>query len=102
MRLGVGEAFIIMLPNTFFFQTPEESLDESVLLWCIRRDELLGQPICAACLSEPLTLEYKPIVTSDNRCPSPDVARHEAGERMYIEWHIKEVFHSPSRYLQSA
>jgi len=70
MRLCMSEAFEIMLPNTFFFQTPEESLDESVLLWCIRRDELLGQPICTACLSEPLTLEYKPIVTSDYRCLS--------------------------------
>ena len=48
MRMGVGEAFRIMLPNIFFLQISGESLDESVLPGCIWRDELPGQPICTA------------------------------------------------------
>jgi hypothetical protein len=44
-RLGLREAIKAMLPDTLLLQTAEESLDNPVLLRCVRRDELLRQPI---------------------------------------------------------
>lgn len=42
---GLAQRLEAMEPDALFLQGTEEALDEPVLLWCIRRRELLRQPI---------------------------------------------------------
>jgi hypothetical protein len=53
-----------MLPDTLFFETPKEPLNDPVLLWRVGRDEFLLEPIVSARLAEPPTLEDQPIVAA--------------------------------------
>lgn len=54
----------VVLPHALFFQTPEESLDQPVLLRRVGRDVLLLQPIESARLSESPTLKHQPIIAA--------------------------------------
>lgn len=81
-----------MLPDTLFFQTAKEPLDDSILLRRIRRDEFLLQPIVPTGLPKAPTLGNEAVVTpEDRRCDwaqraEPLQARH---------------FHRPLRLLRA-
>jgi len=49
---GLREALKLMLPDTLFFETAKEALDDPVLLGSVGRDEFLLQPIIAARAAE--------------------------------------------------
>lgn len=56
-----------MLPYAFFLETPEESLDNSILLRRVRRYELLRQIILPTCGTKTTTLKYQTVIASNDR-----------------------------------
>ena len=63
----LAETLEVVLPDTFFFQTAKESLDQPILLRRIGCDVFLLQPIKLASFSESTALKYQTIVTADDR-----------------------------------
>lgn len=57
-----------VLPDTLFFETPKEPLDDPILRRRIGGDELLLESIIPTGLPKSPTLEVQPIVTAQNRC----------------------------------
>ncbi len=53
-----------LLPDTLFFETAKEPLNQPILLGRIRRDELLLQPIVSTGLAKPATLENQPVIAA--------------------------------------
>lgn len=47
-KTGSGEVGEVVLPNAFLLETAEEALDQTVLLGCVRGDELLLEPVVSA------------------------------------------------------
>src|SRR5512146_1145225 len=58
-----------VLPDTLFFQTPKEPLDDPILLRRVRCNELLLQPIIPARLPKASTLEDQAVVAAEDRSP---------------------------------
>jgi hypothetical protein len=59
----------VVLPDIFLLQAAEESLDDSILLGCVRSDELLRQPIVATGRTESPALKDESVVAShDGSC----------------------------------
>ena len=57
-----------MLPDTLFFETSNQLLNDAVLFRRIGRNELLLQPIISAGLPKSPTLENEAIVAAQDRC----------------------------------
>ena len=53
-----------VLPDALFFQTPKEPFTDLILLWRVRRDELLLQSIVSTGLPKSMALEDQPIVAT--------------------------------------
>lgn len=60
-----------VLPDTLVFQAPKEPLNHPILLWRIRRDELLLQPIVSAGLAKAATLENQPVIPGNTVALGP-------------------------------
>ncbi|MEQ1844166.1 MAG: hypothetical protein ABL983_01150 [Nitrospira sp.] len=54
----------LLLPDTLFFETAKEPLDDPILPWCVGRDELLLQPIVSARLAKSVTLKNQPVIAA--------------------------------------
>ncbi len=57
-----------MLPDTLFFETAKDPFDDPVLFRCVRRDELLRQPIVSTRLPKLPALEDQAMVATEDRC----------------------------------
>ena len=44
---GMLQGFEAVAMCTLLFQRPDHPLDHAILLWAVRRDELLAQPVAA-------------------------------------------------------
>lgn len=73
------------LSHTLLFKRAEESLDHPVLLWRVRRDVLLAQPVVPARLAESARLEDEPVVGSDYRSQARRAQRAEAFDARRFE-----------------
>ena len=62
-----GEAAEVVQPDTFFFETTEEALDEPVLLRRVGSDELLTKPVIAASGAKAPALEDESVIASNYR-----------------------------------
>ena len=67
---GLLECLKHVLPDTLFFETAKEPLNNPVLLRRVGRDEFLLEAIVATGLSKSTALEAQPIVASENRRPA--------------------------------
>jgi hypothetical protein len=73
------------LPDALLLQAAEEALDDSVLLRRVRRDELLAEPLVAACRPEAPALEDQPVVGADDRRRAVRPQRAEAIDARLLE-----------------
>ena len=63
-----GEAAEVVQPDTLLLETTEEALDETILVGCIGRNELLAQPVIAAGGAKAPTLKDESVVAANYRC----------------------------------
>ena len=63
---GLQIRFEVVLPDALLLQAPEEALDESVLLWSVRSDVLLAEPIVPARRSIRPALKHEAVVAPDD------------------------------------
>lgn len=64
---GLVDGGKVVLPSAFFFERPKESLDNTILLRSVGRDELLRKPIEPSRLAKPSALKDETVVASDGR-----------------------------------
>jgi len=65
---GLVDGGKVVLPSAFIFERPKESLDNTILLRSVGRDELLRKSIEPARLAKPSALKDETVVASDGRC----------------------------------
>src|SRR5262249_56690669 len=90
----LDEARERMLPHALFLQAPEEAFDHAVLLWRIRRDELLAQAVVPTCRAEPTALEDQAVVAAQDRRGPVGTQGPEAVDAGFLE--------RPPRFLRAA
>ena len=65
--LGLLKRLEVVLPYTFLLERAKEALDHPVLLWGVRRDELLAQTVLFAARLEMLGGEHLAVIASQLR-----------------------------------
>jgi hypothetical protein len=82
---GLREVSEDVLPDALLLEAPEEPLDDPVLLWGVRRDELLAQPIVPTGGAEAPALVDQPVVAPNDRGRSRGPQRPEPGQAGLLE-----------------
>jgi len=62
-----GETAEVMQPDALLLETPKEALDEAILLWRVRYNELLTQTVIAARGAKAPALEDESVVAANYR-----------------------------------
>ena len=62
-----GEAAEVMQPDALLLETPKEALDEAILLWRLRCNELLTQTVIATRGAKAPALEDESVVAANYR-----------------------------------
>src|SRR5579884_187397 len=82
---SLGEASEVVLPDALLLEAAKETLDDSVLLGRVRRDELLAQPVIAAGGAEATALEDEAVVAAHHRRLSVGAQRAEPRDACLLQ-----------------